>query len=128
VASFFEGSTFERQLSAERHNKRRAATSWTFLLLFQSSGSPAREAGDIVRLRRSGWSRPRHSRRGNGGSDREGHGSNKSNHENSNPPKAMDPTGKAATATDTVVAAAKKGWATGRIQPGRGLCQAWQGV
>jgi hypothetical protein len=38
----------------------------------------------------------------------------------------VDPAGKAVAATDPVVAATKKGWAAGRVQPGRGLRRAWQ--
>jgi hypothetical protein len=38
----------------------------------------------------------------------------------------VDPAGKAATATDP--AKAMKGWAAGRVQPGRGLRRTWQRV
>ena len=38
----------------------------------------------------------------------------------------VDPAGKAAAATDPTKA--MKGWAAGRVQPGRGLRRTWQGV
>jgi hypothetical protein len=34
----------------------------------------------------------------------------------------VDLAGKAAAVTDPAVEATKKGWAAGRVQPGRGLC------
>jgi hypothetical protein len=39
----------------------------------------------------------------------------------------VDLAGKAAAVTDPAVEATKKGWAAGRVQPGRGLRQVWQG-
>jgi hypothetical protein len=38
----------------------------------------------------------------------------------------VDPAGKAAAATDPT--RVMKGWAAGRVQPGRGLRRTWQGV
>jgi hypothetical protein len=38
----------------------------------------------------------------------------------------VDPAGKAVTAADPTKA--MKGWATGRVQPGRALRRTWQGV
>jgi hypothetical protein len=68
-----------------------------------------------MRLRRSGWLRSRQNRRGIGGSDREGHDSDRSSHEDVDlVQRTTDLAKKVAAAMDTAVEAAK-GWATGQV-------------
>jgi hypothetical protein len=79
-----------------------------------------------TRLRRSWWPclRPRQNRRGNGGSDREGHDNDGSSLEDDDPTKGtidlagmaattVNPVGKAMAATDPTKA--MKEWAMGRV-------------
>jgi hypothetical protein len=128
---------FERQRSTGRHNKRTPAGRPS--CFFDRPGvKEPRQRGrrQRTRLRRSWCPRPLQKRRGmsdpagkataatypdgktrssqrGGGSSREG----RSN---------VDPDGKAAAATDPTKA--MKGWAAGRVQPGRGLRRTWHGV
>jgi hypothetical protein len=86
-----EGSTFECQRSAGRHNKRAAATSGPSCFVPRSVVEEPRQGGrqQRTRLRRSGWSCPRHKRRGIGESGRESHDSDGSSHEDGDLAKGM---------------------------------------
>jgi hypothetical protein len=130
-----EGSTFERQRSAGRHNKR-APTGRPSCFFDRPDVKEPCQGGrrQRTRLHRSWCPRPRQNRRGttdpNGkataatdpdGKTRSGQrdsGSSREGRDN------MDPTGKAATATDPTKA--MKGRATGRFQPDRGSRRIWQ--
>jgi hypothetical protein len=133
-----EGSTFERQRSAGRHNKR-VPTGRPSCIFDRPDVEEPRQGGrrQRTRQRRSWWPRPRQNRRDNGASGREGHDSDGSSQEDSDLAKGkadlarkvaamMNPTGKAATVMDPTKA--MKGRATGRVQSGRGLRRTWQGV
>jgi hypothetical protein len=128
---------FERQRSAERHDKR-APTGRPSCFFDHPGLNEPRQGGrqQRMRLRRSWCPRPRQNRRGTtnpagkataatdpAGKTRSGQrdgGSSRDGHSNG------DPARKAATATDPTKA--MKGWAAGRVQPGNGLRRTWQGV
>jgi hypothetical protein len=132
-----EGSTFKRQRSAGRHNKRAPAGRPSRFFDRPDVKEP-RQGGrqQRTRLRRSWCPRPRQNRRGTtdpagkataatdpAGKTRSGQrdgGSSRDGRSNG------DPAGKATAATDPTKA--MKGWAAGRVQPGRGLRRTWQGV
>jgi hypothetical protein len=107
------------------------------LRLSRHRGPPQGGRRQRTCLRRSWWPRPRHNRRGNNGSCREGHDNDRSSQETDDPAEGttnisgkvvatVNPTEKAMTAKDPTKA--MMGRATGRVQPGRGLLRTWQGV
>jgi hypothetical protein len=139
ATSFFRGggSTFERQRSAGRRNKK-DISSLMYLLassLVRSTRSPTRGPGAahmsvLVRVAApvSGQGSQRwQNRRGSGGPGWEGHDSDGSSHEDGGSSREghnNDGTaGKATTATDPTMAGQRRGRAAGRVQPGRGLRQ-----
>jgi hypothetical protein len=127
-----EGSTFEHQRSAGRHNKR-AAAGRPSCFFERADVKEPHQGGrqQRTRLRRSWCPRPRQNRRGNGRSGREVDDSDESSQRDSGSSQEDrsngDPVGKAAAATDPTKAM-KEGWAAGWVQPGRGLRRTWQGV
>jgi hypothetical protein len=107
---------------AGRHNKRRVpADRELSCFFFGPIVEEPRQGGQRQRARlcRSRWPRLRQGRRSIGGSDRESHDSDGSNHEDDYPAKgttdlvekvatAVDSVGKAVSATDPTVVAMKK--------------------
>jgi hypothetical protein len=128
-------STFECQRSAGRHNKRSPAGRPSYFF-DRLDVEEHRQGGQWqrTRLRRSWWSLPRQNRRGNSGSARQGHDTDKSNQEDGDPAKGTtDLVGKVATTVNlagNVVAAtdptkAMNGRVAGQVQSDRGQRGAW---
>jgi hypothetical protein len=128
-----EGSTFERQRSTGRHNKRRvAADRGPSCFFYRPVIEEPRQGGrrQCMRLHRPWWSCSQHNRRGNGGSDWEGHDSDRSSHEDGDLAKGtmdlagkatamVDLAGKAMTATDPTKATMNKGDVDGAVLAGQ---------